>query len=109
MTTKLIMALALTLGTGVLAQAQTTTTAPETPSADAFTLPSGWEGNIADTFFSDSTMGTRNSDAITKSKWEALSAEEQTTVREHCAGSGEGAGQVEHATIVEICQSLESM
>lgn len=109
MTTKLILALALTLGTGVLAQAQTTMTAPETPSSDAFTLPSGWEGNIADAFFSDSTMGTRNSEAVTKAKWDALSAEEQTTVREHCAGSGDGAGQVEHASIVEICQSLEAM
>lgn len=107
MTTKLIMALALTLGTSALAQAQTTTAAPETPSPEAFTLPSGWEGNIANAFFSDS-MGTRNSEAETKAKWDALSAEEQTKVREHCAGSGDGAGQVQHATIVEICQSIEA-
>ena len=98
MTPRIIAALALSLSLGTAALAQTSTTGTDTSSGAATgattTLPTGWEGDIANAFFSDPTAGTLKSDEEIKTGFEGLSAEQQAQVKTDCenqmAASGTG-------------------
>ena len=45
----------------------------------------GWEGPIADTFYSDTTARTLREEADMTTRWGALSADQQSQVKSDCA------------------------
>lgn len=49
-------------------------------------MPQGWEGPIADTFYSDMSARTLREEADMATRWTALSAGQQAQVKSDCAG-----------------------
>lgn len=88
MTHKILVAAALAFGLGTAMAAAQTDPAQPGGAADITTnqqLPSGWDGAIADAFFSDSQMGTLRSQSEIQTNWQELNAEQQAKVRSDCA------------------------
>lgn len=94
MTTRILLAAALSLGLGTsfaFAQADQNTR-PEM----ATELPENWGPEVNDAFFSDVEAGVLRAEEEVRANWAALTQEQQTQVREHCdtvsgaeaAGSG---------------------
>lgn len=96
MTCRIIAALALTLGLGTAAFAQSSTTGADTSAAGAatgsVTLPKAWEGDIASAFFTDPAAGTLKSDEEIKSAWANLSSDQQAQVKTDCQSHMASAG-----------------
>jgi len=92
----IVAALALSLGLGTAALAQSSTTGADTSTSGAaagsMTMPQGWQGTIADTFFSDPATGTLKSDTDIKSGWSKLSADQQAQVKSDCQSHMASAG-----------------
>lgn len=85
MSYRIVAALALSLGLSTAALAQTSGTETTTGSANGeVMLPTGWEGEIADAFFSDPDAGTLKPEAEITANWGNLSAEQQASVRSEC-------------------------
>lgn len=85
MTYKLIAALALSLGLGTAAIAQTNPEGSTLPAGqgNAPTVPS-WDASISDAFFVNVTEGTLRSEEEIRTNWGGLSAEQQAQVRADC-------------------------
>lgn len=80
------LALSLSLGTSALAQTATDTdTTADTGMSAAGGLPSEWEGEIGEAFFSDPEHGTLRSEDDVRAAWDELSEDQQTVVQSHCA------------------------
>jgi hypothetical protein len=94
MSYRIVAALALSFGLSTAAMAQTDAT-----TNGQIMLPMGWEGTIAETFFSDTTTGTLKSDEEIHAGWAALSAEQQAQVRSDCETHLAAADPVETDTM----------
>jgi hypothetical protein len=86
MTTKILIAAALSLGLGTgFALAQNDQLEPDNGAAPCTetTVPTG-PGSIGETFFVDPATGTLRSEAEVRAGWEGLTMTEQAEIRSYC-------------------------
>jgi predicted Fe-S protein YdhL (DUF1289 family) len=87
MKTKLIVALALSLGMGSAAFAQTVNSTTGEVNVET---PAGWQGPIGDAFYSDMEAGTLRSQEEMTANWANLTTEQQTQVKTDCDAMAAG-------------------
>ena len=78
-------AVSILLSAGAFAQTSTEATSGASSGAGMTTLPSAWDETITGAFFSEGENPTLVEEQEMTTNWEALSDEQQATVRSHCA------------------------
>lgn len=110
MNTKILLAAVLSLGLGTSAAMAQSASDQNTESEAAGQLPETWGPEINDTFFSDMEAGVLRAEDEVRTRWAALTAEQQAQVREECetvsgaeATGTDGAAATEVTSFQQIC------
>jgi predicted Fe-S protein YdhL (DUF1289 family) len=126
MTYKLIVALALSLGLGTAALAQTTdNNQPDTSGGTLLPGNTGnapvrpaWDAAINDAFYVDAEAGTLRTEDEIRTNWGSLSADQQAMVRTDCdattasveAKPGEASPDADaRSSMIELCDMVGDM
>ena len=84
MTCKLLTIAAMSLSLGATTALATQIGTPGMSTMQNDSMPSEWEGNIGDAFYSDTDLGTLRSDEEMRTNWENLSDEDKGAARDYC-------------------------
>lgn len=85
MTYCITAAIALTFALSGAAAAQTGSMGVSGTGSDQGSLPAGWDGALADAFFTDPGAGTLRPGNEVRDNWATLTPEQQAEVRSYCS------------------------